>query len=118
MHGDITPPPGIDAFWEDADAGDSCEHPLERELCDRLDALARYRTLIDEAQVNGRDAAAARLIEQQQRETRLVQRIRRELARARDRDARSGSGPDAAPDRRPEGAADRGEPLDPTAMEW
>jgi hypothetical protein len=116
MRRDITPPPGIDAFWEDADAGDSCEHPLERELCDRLDALARYRTLIDEAQVNGRDAAAARLIEQQRRETQVVQRIRRELIRTRDRDSRSDSGQHAMRHRRPEGETDPGDPLDPKSI--
>ncbi len=87
MDRDSFPTPGLDAFWEDADRDGSGEHPLERELCDRLDALARYRRMIDDAQVNGRDDATERLLEQHDREQRIVQRLAGEIQRLRERDA-------------------------------
>lgn len=68
--------PGIDIFWEQADRDGSGEHPLERELCDRLDALARYRRMIADAQANGREEAANLLLEQHAREAAMAQRLR------------------------------------------
>ncbi|HEX7117716.1 MAG TPA: hypothetical protein VF212_02955 [Longimicrobiales bacterium] len=87
MDRDAYPTPGLDAFWEDADRDGSDEDPLERELCDRLDALARYRRMIAEAQVNGQDDATERLLEQHEREERIAQRIADAIQRQRDRDA-------------------------------
>lgn len=85
MDQDTYPTPGLDAFWEDADRDGSREHPLERELCDRLDALARYRRMIAEAQVEGRDDATERLLEQHAREERIVRRLTEEIRRLRRR---------------------------------
>ncbi|HEX7048693.1 MAG TPA: hypothetical protein VF188_00660 [Longimicrobiales bacterium] len=74
-------PPALDSFWEDADHEASDEHPLERELRDRLDALARYRLLIEDARENGRDAILEQLLRQHAREERLTRRIRRAIRR-------------------------------------
>lgn len=76
---------GLESFWEEADRDDSSEHPLERELCDRLDALARYRRLIDDAQANGHDEAVEQLIVQHCREEELVHRLNEALRRCRGR---------------------------------
>ncbi len=75
MDRDAYPTPGIDAFWEDADRDGSGDDPLERELCDRLDALARYRRMIAEAQVNAQDDATEHLLKLHEREHRIVQRL-------------------------------------------
>lgn len=75
--------PGLDSFWEQADADGSAEHPLERELTFRLDALARYRRQIAEAQANARDRIEDLLIAQQAREERAVRRLRAAYRRAR-----------------------------------
>lgn len=88
MDNDRSPIPGLDDFWEDADHDGSGEHPLERELADRLDALARYGRMIDEARLNGWDAATERLIEQHERETRIVERLTEAIERLRGRDDR------------------------------
>jgi hypothetical protein len=71
--------PGLDQFWEKADRSDSGQHPLERELDERVDALARYRRLIAEAQQNGRDQAAEILMRQHDREAASVDRLREAL---------------------------------------
>jgi hypothetical protein len=73
--------PGLDLFWEQADRVDSGQHPLERELEERVDALARYRRLIAEAQANGREDAAEILLRQHDREEQAVQRLRDALTR-------------------------------------
>jgi hypothetical protein len=72
--------PGLDLFWEQADRTGSGQHPLERELDERNDALARYRRLIDEAQANGREEAAEILLRQYDREAQAVERLRVALA--------------------------------------
>lgn len=71
--------PGLDKFWETADRDSSGQHPLERELDERIDALARYRRLIADAQQNGRDEAAAILMRQHDREQAAVERLREAL---------------------------------------
>lgn len=71
--------PGLDQFWETADRDSSGQHPLERELDERIDALARYRRLIADAQQNGRDEAAAILMRQHDREQAAVERLRSAL---------------------------------------
>ncbi len=71
--------PGLDQFWEKADRADSGQHPLERELDERVDALARYRRLIAEAQQNGRDEAVEILMRQHDREAAAVARLREAL---------------------------------------
>lgn len=71
--------PGLDQFWEKADRSDSGQHPLEREMDERVDAVVRYRRLIAEAQANGRDEAAEILIRQLNREEASVTRLREAL---------------------------------------
>lgn len=71
--------PGLDQFWEKADRSDSGQHPLERELDERVDAVVRYRRLIAEAQANGRDEAAEILMRQLNREEASVNRLREAL---------------------------------------
>lgn len=73
-------PLGVDSFWEHADDTDSAEHPLERELADRLDALARYGRRIAECEELGRDAEVSVLLRQQERERREVERLRAALS--------------------------------------
>lgn len=75
--------PGVDQFWESADRQDSKQNPVERELDERVDALARYRRLISEAQANGRDEAAELLIRQHDREEKTVARLRAMLVDGR-----------------------------------
>ena len=76
--------PGVDLFWEQADRTDSGQDPLERELDERVDALARYRRLISEAQDNGREEAAEILLRQYDREEQAVERLRTALDRDSD----------------------------------
>jgi len=71
-------------FWEQADLDGSAEHPLERELCDRIDALSRYGRQIESAQANAWDGAALFLIEQYTREEREIRRIAEGFRRLRD----------------------------------
>ena len=75
--------PGLDLFWEQADRDASGQNPLERELDERVDALARYRELIVEAQANGRDEAAELLLRQHDREEQAVRRLRHALESGR-----------------------------------
>lgn len=75
--------PGLDFFWEQADADGSDEHPLERELAHRLDACSRYRSLITDAQAGGNEDLVDILIEQHDREAAVVRRIRDALRRMR-----------------------------------
>lgn len=74
--------PGLDTFWEQADLDGSAEHPLQREIDERVDALARYRRLITEADDNGRDEAAEILTRQHDREAAVVKRLREALRRS------------------------------------
>lgn len=76
-------PSGLDAFWLEADQQASAEHPIERELVHRLDALARYGELIDGALAEGRDRAAELLLRQREREEAIVRRLRQALRRTR-----------------------------------
>jgi hypothetical protein len=73
------PAAGLDTFWEQADSDGSCEHPLERELCYRLDAMARYQQLIDDALAGGRDEIVDALLCQHDRQARLIDQIRAAL---------------------------------------
>jgi len=75
--------PWVDSFWEQADFEDSDEHPLARELSDRLDAIARYGQMIADAAANGDDHAADQLRRQQAREERFARDLRDELRKAR-----------------------------------
>jgi len=75
--------PGLDLFWEQADRSGSGQDPLERELDERTDALARYRRLISDAQANGREDATEILLGQYDREERAVERLRQALAERR-----------------------------------
>jgi hypothetical protein len=83
MRNDSSHTPGLDAFWELADVEESDEHPLERELSHRLDAITRYGLLIADAHANGRDAMAEQLERQQAREETLASEIREALRRCR-----------------------------------
>jgi hypothetical protein len=71
--------PGIAQFWQEADRTESGQDPLERELQEKVDAVARYRRLISEAEENGRDEAASHLMEQHDREARMVEQLRARL---------------------------------------
>lgn len=73
--------PGLDAFWEQADADGSDEHPLERELSHRNDAIARYGGMIADAEANGFDEMVRQLGREQEREETLAQGLRRALRR-------------------------------------
>jgi hypothetical protein len=73
--------PGLDQFWEQADRTGSGQHPLERELDERIDAMARYTRLISEAQDNCQEDAAEILLRQYDREQEKVQRLREALGR-------------------------------------
>ncbi len=76
-------PPGLEAFWELADAEALDEHPLERELCERLDTLARYRGMLFDAASAGRDDVVDALQRAHDREETLVRNLRRALENAR-----------------------------------
>ena len=77
--------PGLDHFWEQADEEGSTQHPLERELAERLDALARYRDQILQAESNDRTADAEVLLRQHEREYQAVQRLWSAIRRMRER---------------------------------
>ena len=77
--------PGLDTFWEAADQDGSAQDPLERELDERVDALIRYRSLIADAEANGRDDAATILLRQHDREEEEVRRLREALRNRRPR---------------------------------
>ena len=78
---DESVPPGLDLFWEEADALASPEHPLERELSVRLDAIERYRQMIVEAQASGREGMVQTLVRQRERQARLAHDLRAALNR-------------------------------------
>ncbi len=78
-------PAALESFWEQADQDASSEHPLERELAEREDALSRYRLLIEDAQAQGRDDLADILIGQQERQEVVVRGLREALRRMRER---------------------------------
>jgi len=77
------PVPGLDFFWEQADAEASDEHPLERELCHRLDVMERYRQMILDAQMTGRDDMVDALVVQHEKQARVVRQLRSALYRTR-----------------------------------
>ena len=81
MEKDHSQTPALDVFWEQADAEDSDEHPLLRELAHRVDAIARYGHLIAEAQANGFDEMAEQLQRQQEREEIVARELREALRR-------------------------------------
>ncbi len=81
MQNDV--PPGLEAFWTLADDEALDEHPLERELCERLDTLARYRAMLFDAAAAGHEEAAAALQRAHDREARLVRELRRALSNMR-----------------------------------
>lgn len=83
-------PSSLESFWEQADADESNEHPLEREIAERIDALSRYRTLIEEAQAGGRDDVADLLLEQQERQQAVVQGLKQALKRMRSAEQAAG----------------------------
>lgn len=78
-------PIGVDSFWLEADAEDCSDHPLERELCYRLDAVARYLQLIDEAEAIGRDDMVDSLLAQHDRQAEMVIALREALRRTSSR---------------------------------
>ena len=78
--------PGLDHFWEQADEESSTQHPLERELAERLDALARYRDQILQAEANERSNDAEVLMRQHEREYQAVQRLWSAIRRMRERE--------------------------------
>lgn len=76
---------GLDHFWEQADDESSGQNPLERELAERLDALARYRELILQMEASNRSADAEVLLRQHDREYHAVQRLWAAIRRSRQR---------------------------------
>lgn len=54
-------PPGVAAFWIDADHSADPRHPLERELSSRQDAVARYARQCLEAEETGNPKQAEKL---------------------------------------------------------
>jgi len=81
MENDV--PPGLESFWALADDEGLDDHPLERELCERLDTLARYRTMLFEAASAGHEEVAAALQRAHDREAELVRALRHALANMR-----------------------------------
>ncbi len=71
---------GIEEFWEYADDTDSDENPLERELADQIDALARYRRMIQECEEAGRDDQVRVLLKQHERVQRTVDELRQAMS--------------------------------------
>jgi len=74
-------PPALEAFWQQADEDASEEHPLEREIAERVDALLRYHLLIADAQAEGRDNLVVILRAQEERQERLLRELREALRR-------------------------------------
>jgi len=72
-------PPGLESFWALADDEGLDDHPLERELCERLDTLARYQMMLFEAASAGNDEAAAALQRAHDREAEIVRDLRQAL---------------------------------------
>ena len=73
--------PGLESFWETCDTDGVADHPLMRELCFRLDAVQRYRSLIADAEANGNDDALELLSRHYEQQQRIVQRLQSELER-------------------------------------
>ena len=71
----------LESFWETFDRDGVGDHPLMRELCDRLDALTRCQAMIDDAEVAGNDEAVEILSAQFNRHQDSIRRIRNELTR-------------------------------------
>ncbi|HSJ09913.1 MAG TPA: hypothetical protein VK928_08360 [Longimicrobiales bacterium] len=74
-------PVGLDLFWEEADLESAAEHPLERELANRLDALARYGEMVDSLADRDDDDALDCLAREQARVMDSVDALYRALAR-------------------------------------
>lgn len=74
---------GLGFFWEQAHLDDSGEHPLERELAHRVDALHRYQSMIAEAEAGGRDEMAELLARQLAREEEQCRRLWHAIERLR-----------------------------------
>lgn len=72
---------GLEDFWATCDADEVGEHPLMRELCFRLDACQRYRTLIADAEANGNDDAVEVLSRHYDQQQTIVKRLQAELQR-------------------------------------
>ncbi len=68
-------------FWEQADNDGIAENPLVVELCFRLDAVTRYRSMIADAEASGRDDVLEDLVRSHAREEQLVRRLRSALYR-------------------------------------
>jgi hypothetical protein len=68
-------------FWEQADHDGVAENPLVVELCFRLDAVARYRQLISDAEAAGQDDVLADLVRAHEHEEQIVDRLRSALYR-------------------------------------
>lgn len=81
MHKDAAP--GLEAFWELADAEALDEHPLERELCERLDTLARYQRMLSDAASTEQADVVDALQRAHDREAELVRNLRRALSQLR-----------------------------------
>ena len=75
------PAPGLESFWETCDQDGVGDHPLMRELCFRLDAMQRYRTMIADAEANGQDDALELLSRHYDQQQEIVARIRDQLTR-------------------------------------
>lgn len=80
MHRDSAAP-GLESFWETCDHDGVAEHPLMRELCFRLDAIQRYRSLIQDAEYMGDDDAVAQLSKQFDEQHAVVRKLREELGK-------------------------------------
>jgi hypothetical protein len=72
---------GIERFWQQADDESAGEHPLERELAYRVDALIHCREAILEAEDGGREAALEHLIRQHDSQEAAIREIRMALER-------------------------------------
>jgi hypothetical protein len=75
----------LDFFWEQADLDGNGDNPLEVELCHRLDALARYRQRLAEAEAAGRDDLMDALIAAHDREQSVIRRLHQAIGRMRHR---------------------------------
>jgi hypothetical protein len=74
--------PGLDLFWEEADRDAAADHPLERELAHRIDALVRCEQLMDQAAAAASDSAMAQLESQHRRQREIVDALARALKRS------------------------------------
>jgi len=81
MSPDRSNQPGLDVFWEQADDESNDEHPLERELVHRLEALTRYTDMIADAEAGGYGGMVEPLRRQRDRQQALVSALRDALRR-------------------------------------